>query len=77
MADAIMDRFEPGSSVLILCGSGNNGADGLALARLLHSTYRVTWHLAFGAGSSLAQLQRDRLEAMKTSSSPVERNNFV
>ncbi len=72
MADAIMDRFEPGSSVLILCGSGNNGADGLALARLLHSTYRVTWHLAFGAGSSLAQLQRDRLEAMKTSSSPVE-----
>ena len=73
----IRERIKPGSSVLILCGSGNNGADGLALARLLHTTYRVTWHLAFGAGSPLAQLQRDRLEAMKTSSSPIEGNYDV
>jgi len=48
------------STISIVCGSGNNGADGLALARLLHGDYRVTVILPFGANSSMAQRQLQR-----------------
>ena len=34
--DWIATHLEPGTQFLILCGSGNNGGDGLAIARLLH-----------------------------------------
>ena len=32
--------------VLIVCGSGNNGADGIALARLLHKKFEVSLYLS-------------------------------
>lgn len=64
MAQLIRSRFDRNSSILIICGSGNNGADGLALARLLEGEYRVTLHLPLGAGSPLAHLQRERAETL-------------
>ena len=37
----IKNHYQP-CHVLILCGKGNNGADGLCLAALLSKSYRVT-----------------------------------
>lgn len=72
MAQLIRSRFHVNSSILIVCGSGNNGADGLALARLLEGDFRISLHIPFGAGSSLAHLQRDRAEALGLKHSSIE-----
>ena len=39
MASYIRANFVKGSDLLIAVGSGNNGADGITLARLLHKDY--------------------------------------
>lgn len=72
IARFIQERFEPNVSILIVCGSGNNGADGLALARLLEGKYRISIHLPFGASSPLAQLQRERAEKVELKNTPIE-----
>lgn len=45
----LQDR--PGASVLIACGSGNNGGDGLAIARHLHN-HGFTVHVALAGDPS-------------------------
>lgn len=60
MADFIKRNFPTKQSVLIVCGSGNNGADGLALARILHKDYDVRVFLTKDVKSEMAKLQLSR-----------------
>ena len=64
MADYIKEKFPENSSVLIVCGVGNNGADGIILARLLQDSYEVKVHLPFGVRSVMAEVQFRRVEAL-------------
>ncbi len=70
MAEAIRERFEKGASVFIACGPGNNGGDGLVLARQLHGDYHVSVFLPMGAKSPMAKLQLER--ALKIGITPCE-----
>ena len=47
-------------SILIVAGPGNNGADGVALARMLHLDKKVSLFMPFGAKSAMAKLQLKR-----------------
>ena len=64
MANYIKQNFKEQSSVLIVCGVGNNGADGIVLARLLQSSYDVKLYLPFGVRSVMAEVQLERVECL-------------
>lgn len=77
LAQTIRTRFSAGQSVLIVCGGGNNGADGLALARLLEGSYDVSVYLAHEPTSTLALLQLKRLETLGLKPVRVLKNSSV
>jgi len=56
----IRHKFKKSSSILIVAGAGNNGADGITLARLLHLDYKVKLYIPFGVKSKMAKLQLKR-----------------
>jgi hydroxyethylthiazole kinase-like uncharacterized protein yjeF len=64
MANYIKTHFEKQRSVLIVCGFGNNGADGIALARLLQGFYEVKLYLPFGVRSVMAEVQLERVQCL-------------
>ncbi len=58
-------HFPEARSILIVAGSGNNGADGITLARQLQYNIRnVKLYLPFGAKSPMAQKQLNRTEKL-------------
>ena len=60
----INNNFDSSSSVLIVCGSGNNGADGITLARLLYAKYDVKLYIPFSLKSKMAKHQLKRVELL-------------
>jgi len=62
MLNFIESNFDTDKSVLIVSGVGNNGADGIALARLLQGGYSVNLYLPFGVKSEMAKLQLKRAQ---------------
>jgi len=60
MANYIRKHFIQGTSVLIAAGMGNNGADGIALARQLHGDYEVKLYVPFELRSAMAKVQFER-----------------
>ena len=51
-------------SILIVAGSGNNGADGIALSRMIAGDLKVSLYLPYGAKSEMAKLQLKRAESV-------------
>lgn len=64
MESYIRDNFPKNSSVLIVVGSGNNGADGITLARLLFGDFDVRLFLHKEPASDMAKLQIKRAGAV-------------
>jgi len=64
MANYIRQNFLKDSSVIFVCGSGNNGADGIACARQLHSEYKVSIFYVKKPSSLMAILQEQRAKAI-------------
>src|SRR5690606_15986462 len=60
----IKKNFKKDKSVLIVCGGENNGADGLALARLLQNSYKVKVLQHIKAKSPMAKIQEKRAKAI-------------
>lgn len=60
MAEYIRNNFKNNSKIIIVCGSGNNGADGITLARLLHADNDTSIYYAKKPTSKMALLQEKR-----------------
>jgi len=64
MALEIYKRFPKFSTINIVAGPGNNGADGITLARILQGDYIVNLYLPLGAKSEMAKLQLERFKSV-------------
>ena len=60
----IQDKYSDKETILIVCGAGNNGADGIALARLLYKKFDVSLYFYSQPKSQMAKLQEKRAKAL-------------
>jgi len=64
ISDAIVQNFAKNKNLLIVSGVGNNGADGIVVARHLHGDFNVSLCLPFGAKSPMCMLQLQRAKLL-------------
>lgn len=62
MLEFLHPKLSSNSRILLVCGSGDNGADCLALARMLYGMCKLSIYAPFGAKSTLCQWQLDCLK---------------
>lgn len=60
----ITKKFKKNSSILIVCGSGNNGADGISLARLLQNKFEVSLYIVNEPKTEIGKLQLKRAKSI-------------
>jgi len=60
----IQNNYKNKKTISIIAGVGNNGADGIALARLLHGKFDVCIYLPFPLKSQMAILQEKRAKLL-------------
>ena len=64
MALEIYKRVPKNSIVNIVAGPGNNGADGVTLARILLGDYHINLYMPLGAKSQMCKIQLQRYKAV-------------
>lgn len=73
IAGEVEKRLEKGSRILVVCGTGNNGGDGLAAARILcQHSYRTTIVMPGDPGKASEETAA-QLAVLKAYGIPVER----
>jgi hydroxyethylthiazole kinase-like uncharacterized protein yjeF len=60
LSKEVKKRAKKQSKILFICGVGNNGADGIASARMLSKDFDVSLYLPLGVKSHMAKLQLKR-----------------
>ena len=71
---AVLKNASLGTKVIILCGSGDNGGDGYALARRLAGRFRVLVFEMKLAKSPMCQLQKERAKKVGVTIKTYEEN---
>ncbi|MBM0600096.1 NAD(P)H-hydrate dehydratase [Helicobacter pylori] len=71
---AVLQNASLGAKVIILCGSGDNGGDGYALARRLAGRFRVLVFEMKLAKSPMCQLQKERAKKAGVTIKTYEEN---
>lgn len=64
ISEFIRNKFNKQKSILIVCGSGNNGADGIALARILHGDFDVKLFLVKNPKTQIGEIQLQRAKSL-------------
>ena len=72
VAEAVLGLLAPGASVLVVCGRGNNGGDGLVAARHLHALGVPVRVALLGSASSLRGDAAANLRRARAAGVPIE-----